>query len=62
MSTRLIGIVIGLLVAAFYAFQLFRISRGRSTVAAGSNPAASLVVAVIGLVIGLGVAAWWFVT
>jgi ABC-type uncharacterized transport system permease subunit len=62
MSTRLIGIVIGLLVAAFYAIQLTRMSTGRDKRIAGSNQAASRIVAVVGLIIGLGVAAWWFIS
>ncbi len=62
MSVRLIGIVIGLLVAGFYAIQLQRILSGRATGPAGQSPATARVIAAIGLLIGLGVAAWWFLS
>jgi len=60
-SARLVGIAIGLIVAAFYAFQLQRLRSGRMT-GRGQSPAAARIVAIAGLVIGLGVAAWWLLS
>ena len=62
MSVRLIGIVIGLLVAGFYAIQLGRLGGGRTAGPAGQSPGTAWAIAAIGLLIGLGVAVWWFLS
>lgn len=61
MSTRLIGIVIGLLVTAFYAAQLYQATRSGGVAASGRRPP-SRAIAFIGIAIGLGVTAWWVVS
>jgi hypothetical protein len=60
MTVRLVGMIIGVLVAGFYAIQLQRLASGRANPAAAANPATSRVIAIAGLIIGLGVAAWWY--
>jgi len=61
MSARLLGIVIGVLVAGFYALQLQRLRTGRAGGAGVANPAAQ-VIAIVGLLIGVGVAVWWLLS
>jgi len=62
MSTRLIGIVIGLLVTAFYAAQLYQATRPGGTAVPARRRPMSRSIAVIGIVIGLGVTAWWILS
>ena len=62
MSVRLIGIVIGLLVADFYGIQLGRLAGGRAAGPAGQSPATAKAIAASGLLSGRGVAAWWFLS